>query len=383
MLADHKILRIPGPTPIPPSVTRAMSQGMIGHRSEDFKQVMAKVAPRLKPIFGTTQDVLLLTGSGTSGLETAVVNILSEGDHVLILVSGAFGDRFVKICETYQLNTHLIESTWGEAVDPNQVRDYLTHHPQIKAVFATYCETSTAVLNPIAEIGQVVHQDSDALFVVDGVSCVGAVETQMDKWGIDILVTGSQKAFMLPTGLSFIALSERAWQKASQNNLPRFYFDLRKYKKSLAEDSTPFTPAVSIILGLEQVLNLIEEEGLTQVIQRHQLMKEMTRAACRALGLPLLTSDQYASPTVTAVRPANFKADDLRSLLRKEFGLTIAGGQQHLKGEIFRIGHMGYCSPLDALQSISAIELCLAQLDVNIELGKGTAAAQEVYRRGI
>lgn len=170
MLADHKILRIPGPTPIPPSVTRAMSQGMIGHRSEDFKQVMAKVAPRLKPIFGTTQDVLLLTGSGTSGLETAVVNILSEGDHVLILVSGAFGDRFVKICETYQLNTHLIESTWGEAVDPNQVRDYLTHHPQIKAVFATYCETSTAVLNPIAEIGQVVHQDSDALFVVDGVS---------------------------------------------------------------------------------------------------------------------------------------------------------------------------------------------------------------------
>lgn len=383
MLADHKILRIPGPTPIPPSVTRAMSQGMIGHRSEDFKQVMAKVAPRLKPIFGTTQDVLLLTGSGTSGLETAVVNILSEGDHVLILVSGAFGDRFVKICETYQLNTHLIESTWGEAVDPNQVRDYLTHHPQIKAVFATYCETSTAVLNPIEEIGQVVHQDSDALFVVDGVSCVGAVETQMDKWGIDILVTGSQKAFMLPTGLSFIALSERAWQKASQNNLPRFYFDLRKYKKSLAEDSTPFTPAVSIILGLEQVLNLIEEEGLTQVIQRHQLMKEMTRAACRALGLPLLTSDQNASPTVTAVRPANFKADDLRSLLRKEFGLTIAGGQQHLKGEIFRIGHMGYCSPLDALQSISAIELCLAQLDVNIELGKGTAAAQEVYRRGI
>lgn len=383
MLADHKILRIPGPTPIPPSVTRAMSQGMIGHRSEDFKQVMAKVAPRLKPIFGTTQDVLLLTGSGTSGLETAVVNILSEGDHVLILVSGAFGDRFVKICETYQLDTHLIESTWGEAVDPNQVRDYLTHHPQIKAVFATYCETSTAVLNPIAEIGQVVHQDSDALFVVDGVSCVGAVETQMDKWGIDILVTGSQKAFMLPTGLSFIALSERAWQKASQNNLPRFYFDLRKYKKSLAEDSTPFTPAVSIILGLEQVLNLIEEEGLTQVIQRHQLMKEMTRAACRALGLPLLTSDQNASPTVTAVRPANFKADDLRSLLRKEFGLTIAGGQQHLKGEIFRIGHMGYCSPLDALQSISAIELCLAQLDVNIELGKGTAAAQEVYRRGI
>lgn len=383
MLADHKILRIPGPTPIPPSVTRAMSQGMIGHRSEDFKQVIAKVAPRLKPIFGTTQDVLLLTGSGTSGLETAVVNILSEGDHVLILVSGAFGDRFVKICETYQLNTHLIESTWGEAVDPNQVRDYLTHHPQIKAVFATYCETSTAVLNPIAEIGQVVHQDSDALFVVDGVSCVGAVETQMDKWGIDILVTGSQKAFMLPTGLSFIALSERAWQKTSQNNLPRFYFDLRKYKKSLAEDSTPFTPAVSIILGLEQVLNLIEEEGLTQVIQRHQLMKEMTRAACRALGLPLLTSDQNASPTVTAVRPANFKADDLRSLLRKEFGLTIAGGQQHLKGEIFRIGHMGYCSPLDALQSISAIELCLAQLDVNIELGKGTAAAQEVYRRGI
>jgi aspartate aminotransferase-like enzyme len=382
MLADQKILRIPGPTPIPPSVTRAMSQGMIGHRSEDFKQVMTKVTPRLQPIFGTTQDVLVVTGSGTSALEAAVVNILSQGDHVLILVSGAFGDRFVKICKTYELNTHLIDSTWGEAVDPTQVKDYLLQHPEIKAVFATYCETSTAVLNPIAEIGQVVKEASNALFVVDGVSCVGAVETQMDKWSIDILVTGSQKAFMLPTGLAFIALSERAWGKVDQNTLPRFYLDLRRYKKSLEEDSTPFTPAVSLILGLDQVLNLIEEEGLTQVIQRHQLMKDMTRAAFRALGLPLLTSDQDASPTVTAVRPTNFKADSLRSLLRKEFGLTIAGGQQHLKGEIFRIGHMGYCSPLDALQSINAIELCLAKLDVNVELGKGTTAAQEVYLRG-
>jgi aspartate aminotransferase-like enzyme len=383
MLPDQKILRIPGPTPIPPSVTRTMSQPMIGHRSEDFKQIIANVAPRLKPIFGTEQDVFILTGSGTSGLETAIVNTLSEGDEVLVLVTGAFGDRFVKISETYRLKTHCIESTWGEAIDSVKVEEYLKQHPQIKAVFATYCETSTAVLNPIEELGEVVRHSSNALFIVDGVSCVGAVQTQMDKWGIDILVSGSQKAFMLPTGLAFVAVSERAWHIIEENKQPRFYLDLKKYKKSLAEDSTPFTPAVSLVLGLEQVLNLIEEEGFEEVIRRHKLMKEMTRAACRALDLPLLTSDEAASPTVTAIRPKHFKADALRSFLKKEFGITLAGGQQHLKGEIFRIGHMGYCSPLDVLQCISAIELGLAKLQDHVELGKGTAAAQEVYTNDV
>jgi aspartate aminotransferase-like enzyme len=383
MLPDQKILRIPGPTPIPPSVTRAMSQPMIGHRSEDFKQVLANVAPRLKPIFGTNQDVFILTGSGTSGLETAVVNTLTAGDDVLVIVTGAFGGRFVKISETYNLNVHRIETTWGEAIEPTKVQDYLQQHPTIKAVFATYCETSTAVLNPIKELGQVVHASSDALFIVDGVSCVGAVETQMDKWGVDIMVSGSQKAFMLPTGLSFVAVSERAWKVIEQNNQPRFYLDLKRYRKSLAEESTPFTPAVSLILGLEQVLNLIEEEGLEHVIRRHELMKKMTRAACTALGLPLLTTEDAASPTVTAIQPTTFKADALRSLLKKEFGITLAGGQQHLKGEIFRIGHMGYCSPLDVLQCISAIELGIAQLQQDVELGRGTAAAQEVYRNDI
>ncbi|MDQ0337790.1 aspartate aminotransferase-like enzyme [Caldalkalibacillus uzonensis] len=378
MLPDYQLLRIPGPTPIPPSVMRAMNQPMIGHRSASFQQLLARVAPRLKPLFGTEQDVLILTGSGTLALEAAVVNALDEGEAALVLVTGAFGDRFRKMCQTYGIETHVLESEWGCAFDLEQVQAYLQQHSNIKAVFATYCETSTAVLNPIAELAEVVKQHSDALVIVDAVSCLGAVETEMDKWGIDILVTGSQKALMLPTGLAFAAISEQGWRKMEQNSRPRFYLDLRRYQTSLGDHSTPFTPAVSLVMGLEQALNLIEEEGLDQVIKRHQLMKEMTRQAFKALDLPLLTSDEDASPTVTAVRPSNFKADDLRSLLRKTFGLTLAGGQQKLKGEIFRVGHMGYCSPLDVLQTITAIEVGLVRLGVNIKLGKGTQAAEEV-----
>ncbi|QZT32600.1 alanine--glyoxylate aminotransferase family protein [Caldalkalibacillus thermarum TA2.A1] len=378
MLPDYQLLRIPGPTPIPPSVQRAMSQPMVGHRSASFQELLSRVAPRLKPLFGTKQDVLILTGSGTLALEAAVVNALDEGEAALVLVTGAFGDRFRKMCQTYGLDTYVIESEWGRAFDVEEVENFLRQHPHIKAVFATYCETSTAVLNPIWELAKVIQQNSDALFIVDAVSCLGAVETKMDEWGIDILVTGSQKALMLPAGLAFAAISEKGWHKVQHNRRPRFYLDLSRYQQSLSDHATPFTPAVSLVMGLEQALNLIEEEGLEQVIKRHQVLKEMTRQAFKALSLPLLTSDKDASPTVTAVRPSQFKADDLRSLLRKKFGLTLAGGQQKLKGEIFRVGHMGYCSPLDVLQTIAAIEVGLKQLGMEIKLGQGTQAAEEV-----
>ncbi|GAA0367138.1 pyridoxal-phosphate-dependent aminotransferase family protein [Bacillus horti] len=383
MLPDHQTLRIPGPTPIPPSVQKAMAQGMIGHRSSDFKQLLQEISPRLKPIFGTTHEVLLLTNSGTAGLEAAVVNSLQPHDEVLVLVTGAFGERFVKICETYQAHVHRLDVQLGRSVQPEQVSEFLKQYPKVKAVFVTYCETSTAVLNPVAEIATAIHDVSDALVIVDGVSCVGAVPMQMDEWGIDIVVTGSQKAFMLPTGLSFIAISEKAQKIIDQNKQPRFYLDLRKYRDSIKEFSTPFTPAVSLIQGLQQTLNLFEEEGLEQVFKRHVLMRDMTRAACRALNLPLLTSDEDASPTVTAIRPIDFQADELRGILKKEFGITIAGGQQQLQGKIFRLGHMGYCAPSDVLQYISAVEIALKRLKVEIELGQGLKAAQEVYYHAI
>ncbi|GAA0320120.1 alanine--glyoxylate aminotransferase family protein [Bacillus carboniphilus] len=382
MLSDQQFLRIPGPTPIPPSVQRAILQPMIGHRDEETKMLLQTIRPRLKPIFGTEQEVLILAGSGTSGLETAVVNTTQPHDEVLVLVTGAFGERFAQICEAHQLVTHRMEAPPGEAIAPEHVKAFLSANPSIKVVFATFCETSTAVLNPIQELAQVVQQNSDALLVVDGVSCVGGVETKMDDWGIDVLVTGSQKALMLPPGLTFIAVSDRAWDRVHHNPRPRFYFDLKKYHDNLVKDSTPFTPAVSLLFGLDQVLNLVEEEGVKQVFTRHQLMMKMTRSACHALQLPLLTTDQSASPTVTAVYPRDFQANELRHVLLKEFGLNLAGGQQELKNKIFRIGHMGYCSLADVLQTISLLELGLARLGVGREAGVGSAAAQLTFLNG-
>ncbi|MRG86807.1 pyridoxal-phosphate-dependent aminotransferase family protein [Salinibacillus xinjiangensis] len=379
MLADQQFLRIPGPTPIPPSVQRAMNQTMIGHRGQEAKDLIQNIRPRLKPIFGTGQDVMVIAGSGTAGLETAVVNVAQPNDEVLVVVTGSFGDRFTKICEAYQLQTHIINVPWGEAVQPEQIEAYLKQHPSIKVVFTTFCETSTGVLNPIKEIASVVHQLSEALLVVDGVSCIGGVESRMDEWGVDVLITGSQKALMLPAGLTFVAASERAWKVIKENPRPRFYLNLSSYQNKLQEDSTPFTPALSLLFGLDQVLNLIEEEGFSEVVKRHELMKNMTRSACKALGVPLLTSDETASPTVTAIKPGDFDSEQFRKTVKQEFGLTLAGGQQQLKGKIFRIGHMGYTSPSDVLQTISLLEMGLYRIGKEVELGKGVAAAQAVY----
>lgn len=379
MQMEQQILRIPGPTPIPPSVQRAMSQPMIGHRGQEMQALLEALKGKLKPIFGTKEEVLLFTSSGTAALETAVVNAVEPGEEVIVIVSGAFGDRFTKICEEYHILVHRYDVTWGEAASPDQLQHLLQKHQDVKAVFATFCETSTGVLNPIKDLASVVHQYSNALFILDGVSCIGATETQMDEWGLDIVVTGSQKAMMLPAGLAFVAASKRAWEAIEHNQQPRFYLDMRKYRNKLEENSSPFTPAVSLLLGLKQAIALMEDEGLSTIYKRHQLMGEMTRNAFHALNIPLLTKDTDGSPTVTAVRPADFSAEALRKVLRSEFGLTIAGGQQHLKGAIFRIGHMGYCNPADVLQIISLMEIGLRKINKNIELGKGVRAAQNVY----
>ncbi|SES42641.1 alanine--glyoxylate aminotransferase family protein [Psychrobacillus sp. OK032] len=379
MLQDQTILRIPGPSPIPPSVQRAMNQTMIGHRGKETSQMLKNIAPGLKRIFGTEQEVAIIAGSGTAGLETAVVNVVKPGDEVLVVVTGAFGDRFTKICQAYNIKTHVLDVEWGRALNPDKVKAYLIEHPEVKVVFSTYCETSTGVLNPIDLLAKAVREVSDALVVVDGVSCVGGVETKMDEWGIDVMVTGSQKAFMLPAGLTFVAASERAWKVIEENEQPRFYLNLKKYKDNLLKDTTPFTPALSLLFGLEQVLSLIEAEGLEKVYARHELLKKMTRAAFKAINIPLLTTDEDASPTVTAVQPDDFDAEEFRKILKQEFAISIAGGQQHLTGKIFRIGHMGYCSPADVLQIISAVEIALKKIGKEIELGKATAAAQYIY----
>jgi len=377
MLQGQTILRIPGPTPIPPQVERAMSQPIIGHRSGDFSKLFAETSERLKAVFQTKQDVLILAGSGTAGLEAAVANTVSAGDTVLVATAGNFGERFIKLAAAYGATVLRVDAEWGQGIHPDQVRLALTEHPEIKVVFATHCETSTGVLHDIQGIAKVV-QDTEALLVVDAVSSLGGADLPMDAWGVDVVITGSQKALMLPPGLTFLALSDKARGVVEKNQSPRFYFDLRSYRKKLVESTSPYTPSVSLLFGLAEVMNLIEAEGLSQIFQRHRTMMEMTRAAGRALGLPLFAADEVASPTVTSFGSNGFDPEAVRKVLRQDFGITIAGGQQHLKGQIFRIGHMGYCSPADILQVLAALEIALVKAGANIELGSGVRAAQQV-----
>ncbi|HET7577899.1 MAG TPA: alanine--glyoxylate aminotransferase family protein [Bacillales bacterium] len=384
MVKEKAILRTPGPTPIPGRVQAAMNQPMIGHRGEEFVELFRGTAERLKPIFGTKQDILILSSSGTSALEAAVVNAVSPGEEVVVVVAGAFGDRFASICERYGVITHRLEIEYGEACSPEKLSGFLSQHPGTKAVIATYCETSTGVLNPVPELARVVREETEALFIVDGVSCIGGVQARMDDWGIDILVTGSQKAMMLPPGLAFAGVSERAWDVIGQNKAPSFYLSLPAHLDSHKKGMTPYTPAISLIYGLSEVCTMIEEEGFENVVRRHELMKKMTRAAIKALGLPLLAEDAYASPTVTSVVSSDdFDASRLQKLMKKEFHMAFAAGQKKLKGRLLRIGHMGWCFPSDVLTAVAYIELGLQKMSIKIEPGAGVKAAEEVYLRGI
>jgi aspartate aminotransferase-like enzyme len=373
------ILRIPGPTPIPPQVERAMQKPMVGHRSGDFSKLFAETAKRLRNVFQTENEVMILAGSGTAGLEAAVANTVTPGDTVLVCTAGNFGERFVKIAKTYGANVLTVEAEWGQAIDPLEVAATLKEHPEIKVVFATHSETSTGVLHNIKAIAEHVAK-TDALLVVDAVSSLGAVELPMDEWGLDIVVTGSQKAFMLPAGLCFLACSQKAWEVIEKNDAPRFYFDLRAYRKQLAANTTPYTPAVSLLFGLAEVIQMIESEGLDKIFARHLTMQKMVRAGIKALGLPLFCADDVASPTVTSITSdGTFDCENLRKIMRQDFNIAVAGGQGHLKGKIFRIGHMGYATPLDMLQVLSALEIALVKAGANITLGSGVRAAQETY----
>jgi aspartate aminotransferase-like enzyme len=354
-----------------------MSRPMVGHRSADFSAILTDALNRAKRLFQTDQDVYVLSGTGTAGLEMAAANIIAPGDTVLVLVTGVFGERFVKIAEAYGANVKRIDAEWGFGVDVSKLRTELAADPSIKAVFATQSETSTGVSNDIQAIGNVV-KTSQALLIVDAVSSLGAMELRMDEWNVDICVTGSQKALMLPPGLALVAVSEQAWKAIDNNTSPRFYFDLRAYRKSMREQTTPFTPAVSLIYGLAEALQMMEEEGYENSFKRHFLMRDMVRAAVRAIGLPFFANEEYASPTVTSVRGEGFDPETVRKLMRQDFGIVLAGGQQHLKGKIFRIGHMGYMTPLEMLSTIAALEIALTKAGCKFELGSGVKAAQEV-----
>jgi aspartate aminotransferase-like enzyme len=385
MLLDQQYLFAPGPTPVPDRVKHAMNQPMIAHRSPEFPKLLEEVSTRLMPVFGSQHPVTILASSGTSALEAAAANVIEENDHVVVIIAGAFGDRFASICETLGAHVHRLNVEWGKACTPEQLEDFLRSNPKnLKAVFATYCETSTGVVNPIRELGHVTKRLTDALFIVDGVSCIGAVPVDMKEWKIDILVSGSQKALMLPPGLAFVAVNDTAKEVIHNCKAKRFYLDLNRYLSSYENDkSTPFTPAVSLIYGAQEVCNMFAEEGFENVINRHQVLKTMVREGLKAIEVPLLTSDEDASPTVTAVRTIDEPSKQIKKLLKDKFAITLGGGQKKLKGEIFRIGHMGYCTPFDVLKVLASIEMTIKILEGKNVMGIALKRAEEVWMENV
>ncbi|MCM3569707.1 alanine--glyoxylate aminotransferase family protein [Neobacillus mesonae] len=375
------ILRHPGPTPIPKKVQLAMNQDMMSHRSEEFVQLYRETTNRVKPIFGTKQDILLIPSGGTAALEAAAVNTVSPGEEVVVITVGAFGNYFVSICEKFGFQVHKLEKAWGEACSAEELGAFLKPLSNIKAVFATYNETSTGILNPIEQLAEVVRNQTDALFIVDGVSCIGGAPAEMDQWGIDILVTGSQKAMMLPPGLALISVSDRAWEVIEKNQTPSYYLNLVSYREWAKKGMTPNTPAISLIYGLSAVCDLIEEEGgFSQTVARHELMKNMVRESMKALSIGLLTSDEHASPTITAIlTPDGLDLKAFLGHLKKKYHLDFAGGLGHLEGKMFRFGHMGYCFPSDILQAVSLLEAGLQDFNYSFEPGAGVKAAQNVF----
>ncbi len=378
-MQDKQYLMVPGPTPVPPAVTAAMSMPIIGHRTENFARMYEQIVKKLQRVFQTQNDLFVFTNTGTGALETAVANTISPGDKVLALITGNFGERFTKIAKAYGADVIEVNFGYGNDVDLDVVGEELKKNPDVKVVLATQNETSTGVCNDIEGIGALVAK-TPALFLVDGVSGVGGIEIRVDEWAIDMLCTASQKALMLPPGLSMVSVSEKAWQVVHKNNSPRFYFSLPAFKKAYDKWNTAYTPSVSLFYGLNTSLDMMLAEGLDNVYERHALLARATRAAVRALGLKPLAADHCASNVLTGVwGPENIGADALRKIIKDNYGVTFAGGQGPVKGKIFRIAHMGFCDKMDIMIAVSALEMGLVQAGCSLELGAGVKAAQEVF----
>jgi serine---pyruvate transaminase len=353
-----------------------MARPVIHHRTPEFSAVLDSVRQRLKPLFGTGQEIILLAASGTGAMEAAVVNLLAPGQHAIFVNGGKFGERWGKLLAAYGAMPHEVKVEWGRAVRPEQVEDALKAYPNTRAIFVQASETSTCAVHPVADLGAIARSHG-SLLIVDGITSVGVFDQKMDEWGIDALVTGSQKALMVPPGLAMIALSERALGRVRENRAPRFYFDLiRELKAQRDEHMTAYTPAVSLVIGLDKALQMIHGETLPRVFRRHLLMAEATRAAASALGLRLIAPDNPAPGVTGILAPEALDSSKIVRLMRDEFGVSVQGGQDHMKGKLVRIGHMGYLGPLDMLVAVSAFEMALKQMGYDFEAGTGVAAVQ-------
>lgn len=369
-------LLTPGPTPLPTEVCISQAKPIIHHRTPQFQSILKEATEGLKYVFQTTGDVFILTSSGTGAMEAAVVNLLSPADTVLIVEGGKFGERWTEICAAYGIKTEVIKVPWGKAVHPKDIETKLKSGPGIKAVFTTLCETSTGVTNDIEAIGKVV-KNYNAVLVVDAISGLGAIDLKTDAWSVDICVSGSQKGLMLPPGLAFISVSEKAWNKIGSSKCPKYYLDLKSAKKALEKTDTPFTPAISLVIALNEALKMIKEDGLENIFSRHKKLAQAVRAAVTALGLGLF-APEAASDVVTAANvPEGIDGEKLVKVMRDTYGVTIAGGQAELKGKILRIAHMGYIGEFDIILGISCLEKVLYQMGYKFALGSGLKAAQE------
>jgi len=371
-------LLTPGPTPLPTEVLQAMALPIIHHRTPQFQAVLKQVTEGLKYVFQTANDVFILASSGTGGMEAAVVNLLSAGDTAITIEGGKFGERWTEICKAYGINTEVVKVEWGKAVDAGEIAGRLKANPKIKAVFATLCETSTGVVNDMAALGSVVKA-TGAVLVVDAISGLGAIDLKTDAWACDVVVSGSQKGLMLPPGLGFISVSQKAWGLINSSKSPKYYFDLKTAKKALDKTDTPFTPAITLVIALNEALKMMKSDGLENIFARHKKMADAVRSGVKALGMTLF-SPTASSDVVTAANvPAGIDGEKLVKTMRDTYGVTIAGGQAELKGKVIRIAHMGFIEELDIIAGISCLEKVLAQMGHKFTLGSGVKAAEEVF----
>ncbi|MDP4092748.1 MAG: alanine--glyoxylate aminotransferase family protein [Bacillota bacterium] len=381
-MQKDKLLMTPGPTMIPPRVLEVMSRQIIHHRTKEFEAIFDGLEEDLKFVFQTKNVVLIMASSGTGAMESAVVNMFSPGDKVLAISIGAFGDRFAEIAKTYGLNVEKLSVNWGEAVNIDDVRNILEadKNKEIKGILMTHNETSTGVTNNVEAVGKLV-KGTDRLLIVDAISSLGGLDLQTDNWGADVVVTGSQKGLMSPPGLSFVSVSEKAWEACNRSTLPKFYWDYRKYKKGILKEvseNPPYTPAISLITGQAEALKIIKEEGLQNVFDRHRKLALATQKGVEALGLKLLPKQEVSSYIITAVNaPEGIDIEKVRKIMNLKYDIMVTGGQKHLKGKIFRIGHCGFVDGFDIIKTFAALEYALDEVGYKVEFGASLSAVQK------
>ena len=378
---EKKYLFSPGPTMLPPEVLLKMAVPIMHHREPEFEKIYAELREGMKYLFQTKNEVLIFTSSGTGAMEGAVSNLLSQGDKAIVVRGGKFGERWGEICKAYGIEFIPIDVEWGKAVDPKKIKELLESDPSIRAVYTQASETSTGVRHPVQAIADLVKKYEDKVIVVDAITGIGVFNIPTDAWGLDVVISGSQKALMLPPGLSFATLSDKAWRLVEKSTLPKYYFDFKKELKNTKKNQSSYTPAISLYVGLRETLRMIRSEGLEAVFHRHEKLAEATRRAVKALGLELYAPDS-PSDAVTAVKiPGGIDGEKLKDLFSEKFGITVAVGQDRAKGKIIRIAHLGYYERLDMVMVISALEMLLKEMGHSFELGAGVKAAEEILMK--